>query len=130
MIDVARAHDRHGFKSAVRMLGKAGHDVAVVHPPAVLALEVLADLPSTERGGRTEPVVAGGIVIDVMDAEEERVVRLPPLTERIDADDRSHRMTVVGRCERCKGCEWCKRCEGCEKCDGCVVRRAKGEGRR
>ena len=67
------------------MLGKAGHDVAVVHPPAVLALEVLADVPSAERGGRTEIVVAGRIVIDVMDAEEKRVVRLPPLAERIDA---------------------------------------------
>jgi hypothetical protein len=54
----------------------------VIHTPAVLALEVLADVASAERRRRAELVVAGGIEIDVVDAEEKRVVRLPALTQR------------------------------------------------
>ncbi len=34
------AHDRHGLEAAVRVRGKPGHHVAVVHAPAVLAGEV------------------------------------------------------------------------------------------
>jgi hypothetical protein len=48
MVDVALAHDRDGLESAVRMLRKPGHDVAVVHAPAVLALEVLTDVVPVE----------------------------------------------------------------------------------
>ena len=52
MIDEALAHDRHGLEAAMRMLRKPGHDVAVVHAPAVLALEVLAHVrPASEASG-------------------------------------------------------------------------------
>ena len=60
VIDVARSNNRHRLEAAVRMLRKAGHDVAVVHPPAILALEVLADLAPAERSGGPQPIVAGG----------------------------------------------------------------------
>ena len=52
VIDEAAAHDGHGLEAAVRVLRKAGHDVAVVHAPAVLAVEVLADVAARERRGR------------------------------------------------------------------------------
>src|SRR4029078_12553939 len=103
------------------MLRKAGHDIAVIHTPAVLALEVLADVAAAERRLRAELVVGGGIEIDVMDAEEKRVVRLPALAERVDADDRrSHRNRVI---EWCEGCERykgaCGRCKGARGwCEG------------
>src|SRR5688572_17720625 len=82
MIDITLADDGHRLEAAMRMLRKAGDDVAVVHAPAVLALEVLADLASGKRGLRSEPIVTGRIEIDVMDAEEKRVVGLPALAER------------------------------------------------
>src|SRR5262245_35454575 len=72
----------------MRMLRKAGHDIAVIHTPAVLARKVLADVAALERCGGTEAIVAARILIDVMDADEERVLRLPWERERRDADDR------------------------------------------
>ena len=84
VIDVALADDRHRLEAAMRVLRKAGHDVAVVHPPAVLALEVLPDVAAGQRRRRAELVVARGIVIVVVDAEEKRIVRLPAVTERAD----------------------------------------------
>src|SRR5215208_3144304 len=87
MVDVPLAHNRDRLETAVRMLGKAGHHVAVVHAPALLAFEILTDLPAAKRRLRAELIVAGGIEIDVMDTEQKRVVCLPALTERVDAED-------------------------------------------
>ena len=55
--------------------GKPGHDVAVVHPPAVLALEVHADLAAREDAAGPMASLPGGR-IEVVDAEQERVERL------------------------------------------------------
>src|SRR6185436_8934926 len=46
VVDVSRADNGDGLEAAVRMLRKTGDDVAVVHPPAVLALEILAEVAS------------------------------------------------------------------------------------
>ena len=37
VVDQALAHDGHGLEAAVRMRREAGHRLAVVHAPAVLA---------------------------------------------------------------------------------------------
>ncbi len=100
-----RKFDR--LEAAVRMLRKARNDIAVIHPPAVLAFEVLPDVAAAERRLRAELVVARGIEIDVMDAEQKRVVRLPALAEGIDANDRVHLRSVPARCKGCNGCERC-----------------------
>ena len=57
--------------------GKARHHVAVVHAPAVLALEVLADVAAGERGRGPEPLVAAGIGVVVVHAEQERIRGFP-----------------------------------------------------
>ena len=77
VIDVAGADDGHRLEAAVRVLREARHHVAVIHPPAVLALEVLPDVVARQRRVGPQPVVAPRVVIDVVDAEEERIGRLP-----------------------------------------------------
>ena len=48
VVDQAAAHERDGLEAAVRVPGEAGHDVAVVHAPAVDAGEVGAELAALE----------------------------------------------------------------------------------
>ena len=61
MSDVALTAMVTVSKPAWRMLRKAGHHVAVVHFPAVLAIEVLPDVaPASEAS--TEPLVAADSV--------------------------------------------------------------------
>ena len=88
VIDEALAHERHGLEAAMRMLRETRDGVAVIHAPAVLAGEVLADVAPFERRGGTQAVVAARVEIDVVDADEERILRLPRERERRDADDR------------------------------------------
>ena len=93
VIDVAAPHDRDGLETAMRMLREARDDVAVVHPPAVLLLEVLTDVAATERlGRRTELIVSGGIGVVVVNAEQERICGLPRKAQGAHREDR-----VVGR---------------------------------
>ena len=87
VIDEAFAHERHRLEAAVRMLRKPRHRIAVVHTPAVLAGEVLADVAARERGGGAQAVVTLRIEIDVVDADEERVLGLPGEGKRRDAED-------------------------------------------
>ena len=49
VVDQALAHDGHGLEAAVRMRREARHRVAVVHAPAVLAGEVLAEVAPGQR---------------------------------------------------------------------------------
>jgi hypothetical protein len=48
VVDVAVANDRDRFEATVRVLRKTGYHVAVIHPPAVLAFEVLSDVVAGE----------------------------------------------------------------------------------
>ena len=80
MVDVAFADDGDCLEAAVRMLRKARDDVAVVHPPAVLAGEVLPDVPAGQRRIGAEPIVTFREVVDVVDAEQKRIVGLPTAT--------------------------------------------------
>jgi hypothetical protein len=71
------------------MTRKTGDNLAVVHAPAVLALEVLTDAPPGEGGGgRRHPLVSGGVAIVVVHAEEERVSGLPRKPQRTRGEDR------------------------------------------
>ena len=49
MVDQSLAHDRDSLKTAVRMTRKAGYFFAVVHAPAVLSAEILADFAGVQR---------------------------------------------------------------------------------
>jgi hypothetical protein len=82
VIDVARAHDGDGFEAPMRMLRKSGHDVAVVHPPAILTLEILTDVVPAERCGWAELLVASRESVGVVHAEEKRIGGVPPAAER------------------------------------------------
>src|ERR1700682_4598999 len=77
VIDGPLAHHRDGLEATVRMLGKAGDHVAVIHAPAVLPFEILPDLASLERGGWPQALVPGRVGVVVVGAEEEWVRRLP-----------------------------------------------------
>jgi hypothetical protein len=77
VINKALSHIRDGFEAAMRMLRKAGDDLTVIHPPSVDAGKVLTDLTTDKRRGWTEVLVACGIVIEVVNAEQERVNRWP-----------------------------------------------------
>ena len=77
MIDEPPSHDGHRLEAAVRMLGKSGDHVAVVHAKAVFQREVHADVATGERHRRAELRVAFGVAIFVVHAKEERVERLP-----------------------------------------------------
>ncbi|MCW0425909.1 hypothetical protein NB713_003852 [Xanthomonas sacchari] len=87
MVDQALAHDGHGLEATVRMTGKAGNLFAVIHAPAVLAAEVLADGAAMQGRRRPHRAVAGGVGIVVVDAEQERVDRVPREAKRLDLDD-------------------------------------------
>ena len=60
MVDEPLAHQRHRFKAAVRVAWKAGHGLAVVHAPAVLAAEVATDLAAFQRHGGRKGAIACG----------------------------------------------------------------------
>src|SRR6185312_9332284 len=77
MVDQPTPHERHRLEAAVRVLREAGNGGAVVHAPTGYAGEVGADLAAREGCVRTQRFVPGGVVVDVMHAEEERVDRRP-----------------------------------------------------
>jgi hypothetical protein len=69
------------------MRGKAGHLLAVVHAPAVLAREVLAEAAARQRRSRAELRVAGRVLVVVEDAEQERIGCAPGKAFRAYAED-------------------------------------------
>ena len=87
MIDEPAAHDGDGLEAAVRVLREAGHHVAVVHAPAVPALEVLPDGAPGQRRSGAELVVAGRVGIVVVGAEQEGIHHRPLEAERVQGED-------------------------------------------
>jgi hypothetical protein len=87
MVDQPLADDGHGLEAPVRVLGKARHRGAVVQAPAVLAAEVLPDVPPGQRGGRAHLRIALRVGIVVVGAEQEGVGGFPRKTQGLDADD-------------------------------------------
>ena len=61
VVDQALAHERDGLEAAMRVMREARAPSAVVHPPAVDAGEVVADLAAFERrrSGPNVPLPAG-----------------------------------------------------------------------
>src|SRR5882672_467053 len=97
MIDQPSPNDRDGFEASMRMARKTGHGVAVVHAPAVLSGEVLTDVAAGQRRRRPHRVVACRVSVVVVDAEQERVGRLPLKTERANLlDGRAHAISREG----------------------------------
>ena len=94
VIDEPLAHDGDRLEATMRMTWKAGHDVSVVHAPAVTDLEVHADASSGEGlGRRAELLVPRRVVIEVVDAEQEGVRSLPREPQRLHGQDRHERET-------------------------------------
>ena len=77
-----------GLEAPVGMRRKARYVGSVVHAPAVARAEVRTDLAPFERGGRTHLSVAGRIVVEVMNAEQERVDGGPLIAEGKRLEDR------------------------------------------
>ncbi len=81
VIDDAVANQRDRLEAPMRMARKARHRVAVIHAPAILALEVLADIAARERGGRTLLGIASRVGVLVIDTEQEGVRGFPRKAE-------------------------------------------------
>src|SRR5699024_4209131 len=97
MVDVTLEDDGDGLEPAVGMLREAGDRGAVVHGPAVLAREVLAEIASGQRGVGTHGVAdGGGEVIAVVDGEEEGVDARPLVLEGDDLADGGHGRSFAG----------------------------------
>ena len=90
VVDQALPHVGDRLEAAVRVGREAGHDLAVVHAPAVDALEVLTELAAGERRRRAELGVARRVAIDVVHAEQERVGRRPLEPERHGLQHSAH----------------------------------------
>jgi hypothetical protein len=71
------------------VLRETGDLLAVVHAPAVFAVEVHAQLATAERRGGSELGIAGRVGVEVVHAEQKRVERRPGrCTERSLAQNR------------------------------------------
>jgi len=88
VIEEAPAHHGHGLEATMGMLRKPGDQLTVIHAPAVLALEVLTDVPAVQRRRRAQVLVAGGVLVVVMHAEQKRVGGLPRKSQRNRRQDR------------------------------------------
>src|SRR5688572_27777915 len=87
VIDQPSPYDRHGLEPAVWMPRKSRDGVAVIHAPAVLAGEVLTDVTPCERRRGSHLLVTSRVRVVVIDAEQERVERLPRHAQGKDAQD-------------------------------------------
>jgi hypothetical protein len=99
VIDEALPHDRHRLEAAVRMLRKAGHDLAVIHAKAVLDREILSEIASSERRIRPHPLVALRVAIEMVDAEKEGVGGFPGKPEWRNGEHFGCRRGDLGRHE-------------------------------
>src|SRR5262249_35514540 len=97
MVDEPFADQGDRFKATVRVLGKAGDNIPVVHAPTVLALEVLADVSPRKRCCGPHLFVARGIVIVVVGAEEKRVRGFPRKAEWSNVSYRAHHGVLFSR---------------------------------
>jgi len=70
VIDEATSHDGHCLEAAVRVLREAGHHLAVVHAKAIFPGEILANPAPGQRHRGPGALVAGGVCVVVVDAEE------------------------------------------------------------
>ena len=87
MVNMSLPHDGHGLKPPVRVGGKAGNGLPVVHAPAVFVGEIAADLPPGQRGRRTHERIPGRVVVDVVHAKQKRVDGLPGEGKRGELED-------------------------------------------
>ena len=126
VIDEAATRDGERLEAAVRVLREARHDAAVIHAPAVLALEVLADVPTGERGHRPELLIARGVRVVVVDTEEKGIDGLPRETERPDFDDVAHAPNISRRRAACRPPTATS--APAPRCDRCARPRSRGRG--
>ena len=87
VVDTTLAHDGHRFKTPMRMRRKAGHGVAVVHAPAVLAAKVLAQIAACERGLRAHHLIARRVGVVVVHAKQKGINGLPGKAQGLVAEN-------------------------------------------
>ena len=87
MVDQSFAHHRDGFKAAVRVAGKTGHGVAVVHAPAAQVAEVLAHVAVRQRHTGAHVGVADWVGVVVVNAKQKGVHRGPGDAQGLELND-------------------------------------------
>src|SRR5690606_18579268 len=72
-----------GLKPTVRMVGKPGNTLPVVHSPFLIGIEVAAQVTALEKGwGGTHFPVSGRVMVQMIDTEQKRVLGLPRCSQR------------------------------------------------
>ena len=71
----------------MRVLWETGHGDPVIHAPAVQVGEIGSEISFTHRLFRPQRLVAFGIVVDVVNREDERVEPIPGESEFNDIED-------------------------------------------
>ena len=87
MVNMSLTHDGHCLEAPVRVGGKAGNGLPVVHAPAVFVGEIAADLPPGQRGRRAHVCVTGRVVVNVVHAKQKRVDGLPGEGQRCNLEN-------------------------------------------
>ncbi len=87
VIDEPATDQRDRLEPPVRMAREAGHHIAVVHAPTVFTLEILADVAAGKRCRGAHALVAGGVGVLVVDAEQEGVGGFPGGAQGADSFD-------------------------------------------
>ena len=87
MVNMPLTHDGDRLKASVRVRGKAGNGLPVVHAPAVFVGEIAADLPPGQRGRRAHERISGRVVINVVHAKQKRVDGLPGEGQRCNLEN-------------------------------------------
>jgi len=87
VIDEPPTDDGDGLESPMRVLGKARNHLTVVHAPALASLEILTEVASRQRRGRSQLFVAGRVGIIVVHAEQKGVGGLPGESQAFDLQD-------------------------------------------
>ena len=95
VIDETLSRVRDRLEATMRMLRKARHRGAVVHPPAVPAFEVRADVAPGQRRSRAEPTVARRICVVVMHTKQKRINGRPLESQRDRLQNRRCHTPIV-----------------------------------
>ena len=95
VVDQAFAHDGHGLKAAVRVRRETRYCAAVVHAPAVLAAEILANVSASQRGLRRHLRISHRVSVVVVGAKQEGVDGIPGEAQGLGGENGVARHSVA-----------------------------------
>src|SRR5664279_3701061 len=73
MIYIPIQDDGYGLKPPVRVCWKSRNNVSMIHTPAIFECKILSNISIFQRGCRSQLIISLWVIIQVMDAEQERI---------------------------------------------------------